>query len=222
MTRRVQETLKENKGFIVFIVLMSVFRSSLADWNSVPTGSMKPTIVEGDRIIINKLAYDVHLPFSQISVAKLNDPQRGDIIIFNSKVSKKRLVKRVIGVPGDVVSMTNNMLNINGAALEYTTSIIDDAPKTSTISDDIVENLFGTKYSIRVSKRHTKASSFAPIRVPEEMYLALGDNRDNSVDSRYIGFIPRDEIIGRSRSIAMSFDYEDYYLLRKKRFFKIL
>jgi len=191
MSKKILEIIKANRGFIIFLVLMGVFRSSLADWNSVPTGSMKPTIIEGDRILINKLAYDVKLPFSNISIAELSQPQRGDIIIFNSAVSKKRLVKRVIGVPGDSVSMLNNRLTINGVELEYTF-------------------------------KAGPAANFLETRVPENMYLALGDNRDNSVDSRYIGFVPRSEIIGRSNSVVMSFDYDDYYLLRKERFFKTL
>src|SRR5687768_2214405 len=95
--------LKENRGFILFIFLMLVFRSSFADWNTVPTGSMKPTIVEGDRIWVNKLAYDVRIPFTSISVHQIADPQRGDIVVFDSKAAGNRLVKRVIGLPGDVV-----------------------------------------------------------------------------------------------------------------------
>ncbi len=219
MKQWLNQVVSQNRGFIIFIVLMSVFRSSLADWNSVPTGSMKPTIVEGDRIVVNKLAYDLHFPFSKVSLLKLGDPERGDIIIFDSKVSQKRLVKRVVGVPGDVISMTNNVLSVNGVEPIYTLKTSNNG---HPISLDLIEELNGVEHSIRISKRATKASNFSPIRVPDDMYLALGDNRDNSLDSRYIGFIPRDEIIGRSRSVAMSVDYNDYYLLRKERFFKAL
>jgi signal peptidase I len=217
MSKWINRTILDNRAFIIFMVLMSVFRSSLADWNSVPTGSMQPTIVEGDRIVINKLAYDLQLPFSGISLLELAAPQRGDIIIFNSKIANKRLVKRVIGLPGDIVSMTNNVVTINGEVLLY---VADN--KNTRQDRDRIENLFGTEYSIRVSDRSTRASSFSAVSVPQDTYLALGDNRDNSADSRYIGFIPRSEIIGRSSSVAMSFDYDDYYLLRKDRFFKAL
>ncbi|MFT6099762.1 MAG: signal peptidase I [Arenicella sp.] len=183
---------------------------------------MKPTIVEGDRIVINKLAYDFHFPFSSISLAKLADPKRGDIIVFNSKVSDKRLVKRVIGVPGDIVSMHNNKLSINGEVLQYNNQTDNIKPKIATGYRQRTEDLLGVTYSIIVSNRSTAASSFSPVTVPKDSYLALGDNRDNSADSRYIGFIPRSEIIGRSNSVAMSFDYDDYYLLRKDRIFKSL
>ncbi|MFT6031828.1 MAG: signal peptidase I [Arenicella sp.] len=222
MTPWIKLTISENRNFIIIIILMSVFRSSLADWNSVPTGSMKPTIIEGDRIIINKLAYDLKLPFSNISIAKLGDPQRGDIIIFNSKVSAKRLVKRVIGLPGDAVSMKNNALSINGKALTYGLNNADTTPSVSKPYYDLTEYLYGAVYSIRISRQTTAASNLSKIIVPKGVFLALGDNRDNSADSRYIGFIPRAEIIGRSKNVAMSFDYQDYYLLRKERFFKAL
>jgi signal peptidase I len=222
MVNRIKNLIVENRGFIIFIILMSVFRSSLADWNSVPTGSMKPTIVEGDRIIINKIAYDLHIPFSDVSIARFADPKRGDVIVFNSKVSEKRLVKRVIGVPGDIVSMTNNILEVNGHELEYSIPKRQIKPIQESRRVDLIENLAGIKHAIRVDKLPSRASNFSTIKVPAGMYLALGDNRDNSIDSRYIGFIPRQEIIGRSRKVAMSFDYDDYYLLRKERFWKTL
>lgn len=222
MNKSIKRIISENRNFIIFILLMTVFRSSLADWNSVPTGSMKPTIVEGDRIVINKLAYDFHFPFSSISLVKLADPKRGDIIVFNSKVSDKRLVKRVIGIPGDIVSMHNNELSINGEVLQYNNQTGNTKPKIAVGYRQRTEDLLGVKHSIMVSNRSTAASSFSAVTVPKDSYLALGDNRDNSADSRYIGFIPRNEIIGRSNSVAMSFDYDDYYLLRKDRILKSL
>ncbi len=223
MSEPLKKILRENKGILVFLALMMVFRSSFADWNHVPTGSMKPTILEGDQIIINKLAYDLHLPFSGLSLAKLGDPQRGDIVIFNSKVSKQRLVKRVIGIPGDSVAMHNNMLTVNGQRLDYsmveTTGMSQDLQQHS---QDLREQLFDYSYLVRVANNPSIASSFGTTRVPNGMYLVLGDNRDNSVDSRFIGFVPRNEIIGRSRKVAFSLNYENYHLPRRDRFAKPL
>lgn len=210
------KTWKENRGFIVFIVLMSVFRSAVADWNEVPTGSMKPTIVEGDRILVNKLAYDIQLPFTGMSLARLSDPARGDIIIFDSKVSGKRLVKRVAGIPGDIVALKNNRLIINGKPLHYTVT----GSTSSTI--DIFENLSGVEHAVRVNRQGSRLSSFPPVKVPAGHYLALGDNRDNSADSRVIGFVPRDEIIGRSDRVVLSLDYDNFYWPRQGRFFRQL
>ena len=101
---------REYRSFILFMLLMVMFRSALADWNVVPSGSMQPTIVEGDRILVNKIAYDIRLPFSKISLKKVADPMRGDIVVFDSMVSDIRLVKRVVGVPGDHIKMLNNSL----------------------------------------------------------------------------------------------------------------
>src|SRR6266568_5461318 len=96
---------REYRAFALFFVLMIIFRSALADWNVVPTGSMKPTILEGDRILVNKLAYDFRVPLTHIALYRFADPGRGDVAVFASKAADTRLVKRVIGVPGDTVEM---------------------------------------------------------------------------------------------------------------------
>ena len=204
---------KENKTFLVFVFLMFVFRSAVADWNDVPTGSMKPTIIEGDRILVDKLAYDIRIPFTHISLYRLSDPNCGDIVIFDSNIKNERLVKRVIGMPGDVVELKDNILFINGKELSYKLVFSNEN------YSDILENLFGIKHKIRVKNNHSPYSSFLPVKVPDGNYLVLGDNRDNSADSRFIGFIPRDEIIGRSRSVILSLNYNNYYVPRSNRVF---
>ncbi|HEX5793029.1 MAG TPA: signal peptidase I, partial [Rheinheimera sp.] len=123
---------RDNRGVIVFLSLMFVFRSAVADWNDVPSGSMQPTIQIGDRILVNKMAYDVRLPFTTTSLIKRADPQRGDIVIFMSEAADNRLVKRVIGLPGDVVAMQHNVLSINGKRLAYQSVLSDD----TVVSDD--------------------------------------------------------------------------------------
>ena len=214
MKKRIHSFWKNNRSLFIFISLMLVFRSAFADWNTVPTGSMKPTILEGDRILVNRMAYDLRVPFTHISLYKIADPARGDIIIFDSAVTEDKMVKRVIGVPGDVVEMRNNELIINGKRLSYA-----DLSSTAGAADK-TEDLLGLEHMIRVSHLGSQVSSFSPVEVPEGYYLALGDNRDNSSDSRMIGFIPRKEIVGRSRSVVMSFNYDNYYIPRPDRFFK--
>lgn len=222
MRQNIFTHLKEYKGTILFIALMLVFRSSLADLNHVPTGSMKPTILEGDRVLINKIAYDLHLPFSSISIARLAEPKRGDIVVFNSKVSEIRLIKRIVGIPGDTVAMLNNKITINENALDYQIQESSSLQANESTQLDLVENLLGAKHQIRIDKRGSVASAFDAVRVPQNMYLVLGDNRDNSRDSRFIGFVPREEIIGRSSNVAFSLDYNNYFLPRKERLFKAL
>jgi signal peptidase I len=205
---------KENKSFLIFILLMCIFRSAVADWNHVPTGSMKPTILEGDRILVNKMVYDIRLPFTHLSLVSLADPERGDIVIFDSSVSGKRMVKRVVGIPGDVVAMKNNVLFVNGEELSYTDVINSRGDK--------FEDLVGVRHFIRTDPSGSHLSNFEPVKVPPARYLALGDNRDNSSDSRVIGFIPRDEIVGRAREVVMSLKRDNFYIPRADRFFHSL
>ncbi|MFT5758476.1 MAG: signal peptidase I [Alteromonadaceae bacterium] len=219
MSRWLRKLWNENKSLVVFISLMLVFRSAVADWNDVPTGSMKPTIVEGDRILVNKMAYDLRLPFTHISLLKIADPQVGDIIIFDSEVAEKKLVKRVIGTPGDIISMVDNVLSINGHPLPYRDTKNNEIPEGY---QEHIEQLNSVNHVIRINKQGSQLSNFNAVTVPKGYYLALGDNRDNSADSRVIGFVPRNEIVGRSQNVVLSLDYENYLLPRAERFFHSL
>lgn len=208
---------KNNHFLIVFILLSVIFRSSLADWNTVPTGSMKPTIVEGDRIWVNKLAYDLNIPFTHLSIKHHSDPERGDIVIFDSAKAEKRLVKRIIAIPGDNVSMIDNKIILNGKALEY--KIIQQSNEKLIVEEKINNKVHRIRLNLASKNRY---SSFNNITIPDKYYLVLGDNRNNSADSRFIGLIPRDEILGRARHVVMSLDYDNFYLPRANRFFQAL
>src|SRR5437016_3352533 len=107
------------RPIVVIILVLCAFRSSIADWNDVPTGSMKPTSLEGDRILVNKLAYDLKVPFTTVHLFDWGGPQRGEIVVFNSPVDGIRLVKRVIGIPGDKIEVRNNRVIINDVPLDY-------------------------------------------------------------------------------------------------------
>src|SRR5437762_3102733 len=110
---------KEIRPLLIFALVLFAVRSSLADWNDVPTGSMKPTILEGDRVFVNKLAYDLKFPFTTRHIAEWANPQRGDIVVFYSPYDETRLVKRVIGLPGDLIELRNDQLVVNGSAVTY-------------------------------------------------------------------------------------------------------
>jgi len=219
MKKSLAKLWKENKSLFIFIGLMLVFRSAVADWSDVPTGSMKPTIVEGDRIFVNKMAYDIRLPFTHISLVKLAEPQTNDIIIFDSVASDKRLVKRVIGVPGDKIAMKNNKLFINGHTVNYQKS---SKSNLSNYFHDVAETINGQAHHIRTNNMASQLANFDEVIVPTGQYLVLGDNRDNSADSRVIGFVPRNEIVGSSSKVVFSLDYDNYYLPRNERFFHSL
>ena len=206
---------KNNKMLFAFILLMSVFRSAVADWYTVPTGSMQPTIKEGDRIIVNKMAYDLKLPFSQLSLLTTGEPKRGEIVVFESKAAENRLIKRMIGLPGDTIAMKDETLYINGKALEYK---IKEKNAQQLFAIEQVDSI---SHVVRIDKsRSNELSNFSPITVPAGHYLVLGDNRRNSADSRVYGFVPRHELKGKATTIAFSVNYDNYYIPRENRFFK--
>jgi signal peptidase I len=209
---------RENRGIIMFLSLMFVFRSAVADWYQVPSGSMQPTIEIGDRVLVNKMAYDLRLPFTMVSLVKRADPERGDIVTFVSAVADDRLIKRVIGVPGDVIAMQNNVLTINGQQVNY--SVQAELAGENTVL--LTEQLGGLSHTVKLATYATGRDSFEPVRVPQGHYLLLGDNRDNSADSRVIGFVPRHEITGRANTVLFSLDYDNYYLPRSERFLAAL
>lgn len=218
--RGLMQLLYRNKGFIVFMIGMVMFRSALADWSVVPTGSMQPTIQIGDRIFIDKAAYDIRVPLTHISLWHIADPQRGDIVVLDSHAANERLVKRVIGIPGDEIALRGNVLYVNGIAATYSPTVVQG------IHDDIgdpaqyeVEHTGNLEHLVRLSLyRPSEMRDFGPVRVPPRQYLLMGDNRDNSMDSRYLGFFPRNEIVGRSRYVALSLDPNNHYLPRERRF----
>lgn len=213
---------RDNRGVIVFLSLMFVFRSAVADWNDVPSGSMQPTIQIGDRILVNKMAYDVRVPFTTTSLIKRADPQRGDIVIFMSEAADNRLVKRVIGLPGDVVAMQHNVLSINGKRLAYQAAESDGAMVSDDEAKLLTEQLDTLAHQVKLAPFSTGRDSFNAVKVPPGHYLVLGDNRDNSADSRVIGFVPRDEIVGRASKVLFSLDYDNYFLPRSERFLAAL
>lgn len=214
------------REIIVVLTIMIPFRSSIADWNHVPSGSMKPTILECERVFVNKLAYDLKVPLTIWHLVAWGNPERGDIVVFYSPAYQKRLVKRVIGLPGDVVEMRNNRLVINGESAEYfpldahcVTDMSADERKHDAFA---VERLGSLDHPVMAIPSLPAKRSFGPVTIPEHSYLMLGDSRDNSADSRFFGFVDRNEIIGKVSAVVASFDPNNFYLPRWGRWFKRL
>lgn len=205
---------------MLFVVVMLLFRSAVADWNHVPSGSMLPSILIGDRIVVDKLAYDLRVPFTLWRVASWRQPERGDVVTFESPEDGLLLVKRVVAVPGDVVSMQHNRLSINGVAADYRPVPAAEAPLPVPGDYRLLrESLLGNERLVMLRRRGAgPMDSFAPVRIPEGQYLMLGDNRDDSRDSRFIGLVPRSNILGRARAVAFSLDYDNYFAPRLDRF----
>jgi signal peptidase I len=201
-------------------------RSSLADWNDVPSGSMKPTILEGDRLLVNKLAYDLKVPFTTWRLAEWSGPERGEIVVFFSPVDGTRMVKRVVGTPGDVVEMRRGRLFINDQAAQY-------QPLSSSISDqlatsDQAEAVFASEkvgrksHAVMGLPQRLALRDFGPVQVPAEHFFMMGDNRDNSLDSRSYGAVPMESVVGRAEAVVVSLDPDRWYLPRSQRWFRKL
>jgi signal peptidase I len=214
---------EEFRTLFFVLIVMVLFRSAIADWNQVPTGSMKPTILEGDRVVVNKLAYDLKVPFTSWQLQKWADPARGEIVTFYSPKDEKLLIKRVIGIPNDIIAMRNNQLFINHKPATYGTLDQEVIRQLDLYQRHrhsfFVEEVGQERYPVMLRpSKPNHYNSFGPVEVPEGFYLMLGDNRDNSLDSRAIGLVSRDRITGRAHTVAFSVDYDDYYLPRIDRF----
>ena len=211
----------------VTALVLFTFRSAVADWNDVPTGSMKPTLIEGDRILVNKLAFGLRLPFTLSWISRWDAPARGDVVVlFSPAPDGTRLVKRVVGVPKDEIEMKSNHLFVNGAECEYgpldedTISQIDESERRAHGFAE--ETLSGRKHPVMSSMSRAVERSFGPVTVPEGHFFVMGDNRDESADSRVFGFVPEDRIVGRATRVIFSLDRDRLYLPRGDRFFRAL
>jgi len=211
-------------GFSLIIALLvaTSFKSAVADWNDIPSGSMKPTILIGDRVFVNKLAYDLKIPYTTFHLATWADPARGDIVVFYSPEDDKRLIKRVVGLPGDIIAMQKNRLFINGQMITYESL---DKQSIDQLSEGeqknhlfLTENLKGKHHAVMISPSIPSITTFGPIRIPEGQYFMMGDNRDNSADSRFFGFVDRARIVGRSTMVVIS-RHGSFFHPRWHRFF---
>ncbi|TNF80824.1 MAG: signal peptidase I, partial [Gammaproteobacteria bacterium] len=158
---------------------MLVFRSAIADWNQVPSGSMQPTILIGDRIVVDKLAYDLRIPFTLRRLARWHDPERGDVVTFPSPKDEQLLVKRIVGIPGDVVSLQDNVLTINGEKARYRTLEGEAVPPGAIAGPYpfrfLSESILGSNRMIMLEPGDlvSGVTSFGPVTVPEGQYLML-------------------------------------------------
>jgi len=230
-----QETLKSRvrhvwrnwvRPVLLILIVCGSVRSVVADWNDVPTGSMNPTIVEGDRIFVNKMAYGLRVPFTEWRLIDFAEPKRGEIVVFFSPDDGIRMVKRVIGLPGDTIELRHNRLIINGEPVSYgpyaahlgRTSVVGRSARQYT-ADEVID---GQIHAIIQTAGNHARRNFGPFKVSDDQYFVMGDNRDNSRDSRWFGAVDRDSIVGRVSSVIFSLDLEHYYLPRTDRFFHAL
>lgn len=193
------------RPLIVLALVIFSFRSTVFDWYEIPSGSMLPTLQIGDRVFVKKFAYNIHVPFTKVKLLDIKEPSRGDIVVFTHPPSGLDYVKRVVGLPGDLIEIRQNVLYINKEAVYKNEASIDDVPPDAEIEHGQV--MYSEKindHSYFVFER--EKDDFPETRVPSDYYFMMGDNRDNSSDSRMWGFVPKDNIQGKAIRTLLSFN----------------
>jgi signal peptidase I len=194
------------KILVVSVILFGLIRTFLVEAFKIPSGSMEGTLQVGDFLLVNKLVYGAEVPFTHKRLPRLREPQRGDVIVFEyPEDPTKNFVKRLIGVPGDTVEMHDAVLIRNGKTVsekyvEHTEPDMDPAPEDFRWQKDYVLRTGAT-----ANGYHPSRNNWGPLVVPKGNYFVLGDNRDNSLDSRYWGFVPDSLVKGRPFVIYYSY-----------------
>jgi signal peptidase I len=200
-------------SFFPILLLVFLLRSFLYEPFRIPSGSLEPTLQVGDFVLVNKFDYGLRLPVIHNKIVSNQEPKRGDIFVFRFPPDPAvNFIKRVIGLPGDHIKYIDKVLYINGEKMpqefiEDSTRIDEDGNNQKIIVDR--ENLMGVKHSIYQNKDQA-ATNFDDITVPAGMFFVMGDNRDDSADSRYWGFVPEKNIVGKAVLVWMSWDGKNH------------
>ena len=179
-----RRVVREIARVLAFVLIFASARSTLADHYKVPSGSMEPTVETGDRIIVNKAAYGLHVPFTHAIEARFEGPQLGDVVVLDSPDEDKVLLKRVVATPGTTIEVRDGHITIDGTP----------APVV-----DGFEQLGNAHH--RVSFANGGGPDFGPMMIPEDRYLVMGDNRGNSRDGRFFGLVTREAILGHAIAV---------------------
>jgi signal peptidase I len=183
-TKRKSVVREYAEAIVIAIILALFIRTFVIQAFKIPSGSMKPTLLVGDHILVNKFIYGIKLPFTDKILISIDEPERGDVVVFKFPLdTRKDYIKRVIGLPGDRVELVDKQLLINGRPTED--------PNAS--------------YSLSGNMR-----KYGPVTVPDDHLFVMGDNRDESSDSRVWGFVPRPYLKGKAFLIYWSWDRKSY------------
>lgn len=199
------------KSFFPVLLLVLLLRSFLFEPYRIPSGSDEPTLLIGDFLVANKFEYGLRLPVTHTKIYAMGEPKTGDIVLLRYPVDpSQNFIKRVIGLPGDHISYINKVLTINGkeATQQYvgTATDQDEAGQKWPVTQ-LQENLNGVVHDIYV-RPDVPAQDFSLV-VPANEYFVMGDNRDNSNDSRYWGFVPEANLIGKASVVLFSWDNDN-------------
>ena len=196
-----------SRSFFPVIVIVLVLRSFLIEPFRIPSGSMLPTLNVGDFIVVNKFSYGLRFPVFNWKILPLGEPETGDVAVFRYPPDpSKDYIKRIIGKPGDVIRYSNKRLSINGTELSYEYKRQYNEGHSAIMREAEVrsEQLAGTEHQILVLNRAFDRGG--EVTVPEGHYFVMGDNRDNSEDSRRWGFVPEGNLVGKAVFIWMNWD----------------
>lgn len=217
LRKRRQSTDKEPtvveyaKSFFPVILAVFLIRSFVVEPFKIPSGSMMPTLLIGDFILVNKYTYGLRVPVLNNTFIEVNHPQRGEVVVFRyPKDPSLDYIKRVVGLPGDKIEYRNKQIFVNGQpVLQQENGTYDYiAPGLNQISTRKLKEQLGThNHDILIDD--SSPTLDGGITVPQGHYFVMGDNRDNSNDSRYWGFVPDQNIVGRAFFVWMSFDHFD-------------
>ena len=233
LSKYTKSKLRQNIEALAFaIILALIIRTFVFQPFKIPSGSMIPTLLVGDHLLVNKFVYGTKIPFTNIEVLPIEKIKRGDVIVFtypnNERDPSKNglyYIKRVIGLPGDEIDLNGRTLYVNGEKipLEYIGNYSDE--RNTEQFDEYIEDLFGEDHTVifRKGKENTNRGSYIPVtKVPEGSVFVMGDNRDNSQDSRFWGFVPKENIAGKAFMIHWSWDFANPDILNKVRWDRIL
>ena len=197
-----------SKSFFPVILVVFLIRSFIAEPFKIPSGSMMPTLLAGDFILVNKFTYGLRVPILNNTFIEVNHPKRGDVFVFHYPPDPSiDYIKRVVGVPGDKIVYQDKQLYINGEKMDMT--YLDDYQYESAGLNQVhakrySEQLGEVKHDVLIEDN--SFSKEGSVEVPQGYYFAMGDNRDNSKDSRYWGFVPEQNLVGKAFFIWWNFD----------------
>ncbi len=202
---------------VIFIVL--IIRSFIAEPFRIPSGSMMPTLLTGDFILVNKFAYGIRLPVLNKEIIAIGKPKRGDVVVFKfpgrsdtDELKGADYIKRIIGVPGDTISYIDKIAHVNGVPVEQVFAGAYEGVGQGagmTGAQRLIEKLPGREHEILIDPRAYREPEQTEWTVGEGQYLVFGDNRDNSDDGRYWGMVPESNLVGRAFFIWMNWDSQN-------------